>query len=351
MRERETSRRPHLAPDGGSGDHCDFCRSPIPVAPIRTTRDGIEYVFCTEACREALDRHETVFTEYRGYRWLETGVAALDAKLPQGLLRNSAVLLSAQPGAREAELQAELVWRSLRRGEPAVLVTFQEPPVSAIARLLDMDWNVLPYLESGDLHILDCFTYRVEDRERLRDRTNSWNAHVRRIAEPAVTGVRDPTTPSEILNGLDDCLTGTDMVDRGIVVVDSLTEFGSIVQPIQAYNLVKDLRATVAKGRYVPVFAGGSYVGNDDQFPHDLEYMFDGIVDMELNPTIVENALIKRLRVRKMSGALTYPEWTAYEFTGGDGLVTFDPAREIEKSERERATEGESAEDERVDTG
>ena len=324
-------REPPPARDSGDDlQRCDFCQSPVSREPRSLQRDGEEYVFCSVACREAMREQEHVFTRYRGYRWLRTGVAALEAKLPQGLLRNSAVLLSAQPGAREAELQAEIVWRTLRRGEPAVLVSFQEPPVATVGRLMDMDWNVLPYLESGDLHILDCFTYRVDDRERMQDRLNSWNAHIWTVAEPEVTAVRDPTTPSEIQSSLDGCLEAKGMVDRGVVVIDSITEFGSLVQPVRAYNLVKDVRAEVCKGRFVPVFAGAAYVGDNDQFPHDLEYMFDGIVDMSLDPNIVEDALIKRLRVRKMSGVLAYPEWTAYEFTSDDGMVTFDPRAEQE---------------------
>lgn len=329
-----------LVADGGSEHRCDFCQSPIPIDPVVHSSDGVEYTFCSEACRNAMREQDHVFTEYRGHRWLRPGVAALEAKLPQGLLRNTAILLSAQPGAREAELQAELVWRSLRRGEPAVLICFQEPPVAAVGRLMDMEWNVLPYLESGDLHILDCFTYRVEDRDRMLDRLNSWNSHIRRVADPEVTAVRDPTTPSEITSGLDHCLEAKGMVDRGVVVIDSLTEFGSLVQPVRAYNLVKDIRAEVCKGRFVPVFAGAAYVGDNDQFPHDLEYMFDGIVDMELNSNIVEDTLIKRLRVRKMSGVLSYPSWTAYEFTSERGLVMFDPDAEIQKAAESEAGDG-----------
>jgi len=212
-------------------------------------------------------------------------------------------------------------------------VSFQEPPVSLIERFLSLDWNVLPYLDSGDLHVIDCFTYRVGDRERMFDRMNDWNAHLYRVAQPHVRPVHDPTNIGELESRLDDCATAMDMVDRGLVLVDSLTEFGSLVQPVRAYDFVKDVRADVCKGRFVPVFAGAAYTGDNDQFPHDLEYTFDGVVDMEHNPELIEDALIKRMRVRKMSGVLTYPEWTAYEFTSDRGLVMFDPKAEMGKTD------------------
>jgi len=58
--------------------------------------------------------------------------------------------------------------------------------------------------------------------------------------------------------------------------------------------------------------------------------MVDGIVEMRLNEELIENALIKQLRVRKMSGVLTYSEWDVYEYTAGEGIVTFDPVAQME---------------------
>lgn len=334
-------------PSGTAGDRCDFCQSSLPSAPVVLERDDADYRFCTETCRDAMQRADRVFTAFRGHRRFDPGVAAIGSKLPQGLLRNSFVLISSQPGSREGALLAELAWRTLQRGEPAVVVSFNQPPVAVVERFLGLGWNVLPYLESGQLHVIDCFTYRVGDRDRMLSRMNDWNSHLWDVAAPETTAVRDPTNIGELENRLDDCLEGKAMADRGVVIIDTLTEFGSLVQPVRAYDFVKDLRAEVCKGRFVPVFAGATYAGDKEQFPHDLEYMFDGIVDLELNPEVVEDALIKRARIRKMDGVLAYPQWTAYEFTSGEGLVMFDPQAEIEKAR----DDDEDAEPVEEDTG
>ncbi|QGN06669.1 hypothetical protein Hrd1104_04745 [Halorhabdus sp. CBA1104] len=63
-----------------------------------------------------------------------------------------------------------------------------------------------------------------------------------------------------------------------------------------------------------------------------LTYMTDGIVEMCLNEELVEDALIKQIRVRKVSGVLTYPEWSAYEYTSGQGSVLFNPLEEMADS-------------------
>jgi KaiC/GvpD/RAD55 family RecA-like ATPase len=316
-------------PEREAPERCDFCRLQFPEPPVEMEHEGETYRFCCQTCREAMEESDRVFTDYRGYHRFWPGVSALDAALPQGMLRNSLVLLSEQAGSRSESIHAELIWRALERGKPAVYVTFQEPPMAVVEEFLTMDWNVLPYLESGQLHVLDAFSYRVDDQERMYDRMNDWNHHLHRMLEPATTQVRDATDTSELANKLDSCLEALAMVDTGVVLIDSLTELGTLVQPVQAYSYVKDLRADVCKGRFVPVFAGATFGGDASAFPHDLDYVADGVVDMELNGDIVEDTLVKRTRIRKMSGVLAYSEWTAYEYTAGIGMVTFDPQEEM----------------------
>jgi len=309
---------------------CDYCRLPVPAESRTLDRDGVTYKFCSAACRDALDGADRVFTEYHGFRRLPTGVSALDGALPQGVPRNSFVLLTDLAGTRSEAIQAELVWRALQRGEPVVYVSFLEPPVSVVQEFVTLEWNVLPSLEDGDLRILDCFTYRSDDRERLHERMNAWNTHLWEVAEDATTTVRDPTDVGQLHNRLDRALGAVGAGDEGIVVIDSLTELGTLVQPVQAYNFVKDVRADVCKGRFVPVFAGATVTSESERFPHDLEYMVDGIVELRLNDDLVEDTLLKQLRVRKMSGVLALSEWETYEYTAGTGIVTFDPIAQME---------------------
>jgi KaiC/GvpD/RAD55 family RecA-like ATPase len=283
---------------------------------------------------------ESVFTEYHGFIRTDPDVSGIKRALPQGLPRNAFVLISGQAGTRDGAVHAELVWRALQRDEPAVFVSFQEPPSSVVQRFLTLGWNVIPYLESGQLGILDCFTYRVADRDRMIGRLNEWNRYLQSVAEPSTETVRDPTDLDELANKLDNQLEALSMSDTGMVLLDSLTELGTLVQPVQAYDFVKNIRADVCKGRFVPIFAGATYATKDlEQFPHDLDYIVDGVVDLQLNNEIVRDTLIKRIRIRKMAGVLSISEWIAYEYTAGEGMVVFDPEEEIEKSRARRGAE------------
>jgi KaiC/GvpD/RAD55 family RecA-like ATPase len=312
---------------------CDYCRLPIPGERFTQDHDGVTYEFCSRACRDAVENADCVFTQFHGFRRMNTGVSVLDASLPQGIPRNSFVLLTDLAGTRTEAIQAELVWRALQRGEPVVYMSFLEPPVSVVQEFITLEWNVLPSLEAGDLQIVDCFSYRVDDRDRMYERMNDWNSHLWDITEDATETVRDPTNIGQLQNRLDNALEAVDGHDRGLVVIDSLTELGSLVQPVRAYNFVKDIRADVCKGRFVPVFAGATVTSDVEEFPHDLGYMVDGIVEMRLNEDLIEGALVKQLRVRKMNGVLTYPEWEVYEYTAGEGIVTFDPVAQMEAAD------------------
>lgn len=345
---------PETEDEAATEDHirrCDYCRLPIPAGAVTADHDGVTYEFCSPACREALETGDRVFTEYHGFRRLQTGVSALDAALPEGIPRNSFVLLADLAGTRTEAIQAELVWRALQRGEPVIYMSFLEPPVSVVQEFVSLEWNVLPSLQSGDLQIIDCFSYRVDDRERMYERLNAWNTHVWDIARQATSTVRDPTDIGQLQNRLDSALERLGSHDHGLIVIDSLTELGSLVQPVQAYNFLKDVRADICKGRFFPIFAGATVTHEEEGFPHDMGYIVDGIVEMRLNEEIIEGALVKQLRVRKMSGVLTYPEWEVYEYTAGEGIVTFDPVAQARTAEAETAGDSPAADDATEDSG
>ncbi|MEF8852453.1 MAG: ATPase domain-containing protein [Haloarculaceae archaeon] len=312
------------ADDSSEPRRCDYCRLPIPGEGVTVEHDGQEYRFCSAGCREASEDSEKVFTEYHGFRRTPTGVGPIDESLPQGVPRNSFVMLTDLAGTRTEAIRAELAWRALQRGEPVVVVTFLEPPVSVIQEFVTLDWNLLPYLEAGRLRFVDAFTHRMEDRDLWADRLSDWNRHLAGFCDEATSRVRDPSDVDELSHRIDDALETLDMEDRGIVVVDSLNEFGSHVQPVQAYRFLKDLRATVSKSRFVPIYASATVSNDGEGFPHDLDYMVDGIVELRLNDDLVEGSLMKQVRVRKMSGVLNLPKWVLYEYTAGEGIVTIE---------------------------
>jgi KaiC/GvpD/RAD55 family RecA-like ATPase len=303
---------------------CDFCGLPCPPTPVTDEVRGDVYEFCSESCRDALRAGDGGNAAFHGLERFDPSVPLLSSQLPDGMPRNSFVLLADHVGTRGDALLVELAWQLLQRGGSAVFVTYQEPPSSLVEQFLALRWNVFPYLESGQLRIVDCFTYRLDDAERMVDRMNRWTRHIHRATTPATAAVRDPTDLRSVCNKLDDALLAADARDRGLVAFDSLTELGTLVQPTLAYDFVKDLRADVCKGRFVPVFARAPYRGDTEEFPHDLSYVMDGLVEMRTEERRAAGP-INQVRVRKMRGVPTTPRWTPYEYLGDQGLVSSRP--------------------------
>jgi KaiC/GvpD/RAD55 family RecA-like ATPase len=294
------------------------------VDPIVEESDGQAYWFCSAACRDAFHAGDRVATVFQGFRRCRTGVRMIDEQLPEGFPRNAFVFVESAPGASEEALLAELVWNRLRKGEPVIVVAYQEPPASMVDQLASMDMNVIPYLERDRLHVVDCFTYRVRAFKRLFEGLDGWNEFLYSVIDGAATRVQNPSDLTAIHAGITNAAERMGMSDRGMVVVDSLDELGTLAQPVNTYAFIKDVRADLCKARFVPVFAGASATDDPTGFPNTLHYLVDGIVELSLEADVNGYGFAKFLRVRKMRGVPTAPRWIPYGYRAGTGLVAVD---------------------------
>ena len=323
------------APDEGT-DRCDKCGLPIPGAAVTERLHGREYRFCSASCGAAFRDAPTESTSVHQFKRRPFDVAGLDAQLPEGFPRNSFVLLSSMPGTDEESVHAELVWRTLRRGEPVVVVAFEEPPFAFVEFLLSMEWNVIPYLESGQLRFVDCFTERVTTYREDPDRLTEWNRYVYRNTADATERVADFTSFSVLHDHLDSVVEAVDAYDSGLLLVDSLDEL-AVIQSSNALPFVKDLRADFCKGRLVPVVGGATFVFPDTGFPQNVRYFADGIVEFDTveggvdagdgddgGAAPADRRLERTVRVLKMQGVKVNTERVPYVYERGVGLVAAD---------------------------
>lgn len=303
---------------------CSFCGYDAANGVLGS--DGA--VFCTERCRDAADSDREPFDGRLGFKRFVPGVSALDDLLPSGLPANSFVLLAGQGGIRHRGLQTELVWRALERGEPAIVLSFVDPPIAVVEHFLAFDWNVLPHLESGDLQIVDCFTHRLREEHRTTDHQVEWNEYLDGFIEGSVATVRDPTNLRSVESNLHGALEDLDMHGTGLVVIDSLNEVELQGHELEMEQFVKEVRADVCNRKFVPIFASTTST-EDALYAREHSYLFDGIVDMRRSESVVEGVRLKQLSVRKMDGVVYQPHWAAYESAGRGGFRTFDPRTEL----------------------
>ncbi len=317
-------RRPIPPPPPGDGS-CGFCGFQIPSESF----DGpAGTAFCSERCRQSHADRESPFAGRFGFKQYSLGVSALDALLPWGIPANSFVLLTGHEGIRHRGLQTELVWRALTRGEAGIIVTYVDPPVAIVDHFLTFGWNVLPFLESEQLQIIDCFTHRLREDHRSPSHQVEWNDFVDRFLQEPVTVISDPTNLRSVETNLHETLRQNDMIGSGIVVLDSLNEIE--VQGVQhgTEQFIKEVRGDICNRNFVPIFASATQ-STTEEFAQEHAYLFDGIIDMRRTESLIPGARIKQLSIRKMDGVRYRPQWVPYEHTG-HGFEIYDPQHECE---------------------
>jgi KaiC/GvpD/RAD55 family RecA-like ATPase len=222
------------------------------------------------------------------------------------------VILAGELGTGKSVLMSELLHSFLvKRKEPCIYANFEGPPVALEQDMESFGWNIAPFLESGEMRFLDCFSFRMETTETPKH----------------VHSVKDPRDLHSVTGSLFAMMEEMNMSGRGAVFVDSLTEMFTLVQeerPLVFHMLdgVKSWRAKGPKERLVPFFCSHhsplrAYVELDDL----LFYVVDGILDVRFNPGFAERGLLaKQFRVRKMKGAPHETYWVTFTVTS-NGVV------------------------------
>jgi circadian clock protein KaiC len=84
---------------------------------------------------------------------ISSGVARLDHMLAGGLFRGSTVLVSGTAGTGKTTLGAHLIDSACARGEPALLILFEESPDQVIRNMRSVGLDLRRWVEAGLLHI------------------------------------------------------------------------------------------------------------------------------------------------------------------------------------------------------
>lgn len=237
---------------------------------------------------------------------LVTGIAALDKVLPRAIPRNTLTILAGELGTGKSVVMEELLWNALKRKEPCIFVNFEGPPIALEQDMEAFGWEITPFLESGQLRFLDCFSFRMEPVE----------------VPHYVHYVKDPKDLRSVTSALFGMMEEMTMLAKGAVFVDSLTEMFTLVQeerPLVFHMLdgIKSWRAKGPKERLVPFFCSHhtplrAYADLDDL----LFYVVDGIIDVRFNPGFADRGLlVKQFRVRKMKGAPHETYWVTFSVT------------------------------------
>lgn len=240
-----------------------------------------------------------------------TRIEAVDKVLPKGIPRNNLTILAGELGSGKSVIMEQLLYSILKAKEPCIFVNFEGPPIALEQDMASFGWDITPFLKSGKLRFLDCFTFRIQPAN----------------PPPYSHLAKDPKDLRAVTSALFNMVDEMKMFGTGAVFVDSLTEMFTLVQEDRplVYNVldgVKEWRAKGPKERLVPFFCSHhtplrAYAELDDL----LFYVVDSIIDVRFNPSFAERGLlVKQFRVRKMKGSPHETYWVTFSI-GEKGIV------------------------------
>lgn len=236
------------------------------------------------------------------------GVEPLDIALPDGVLRNSFIVIAGEGGTGKTLLLMAVARRFLESGENVMYFSLDDDPVTIVKQFQLFNININEYVKRELFYIVDGYSFRIIGKREKR--------HISVIEEV------DPHNLSHVVNICIKVLDDLKILNRGLFIIDSINEFLMLYEASRAVELVKNLRASISKARNVVVLASlhtSSKISKG--FLKVVEHMVDGIILTKIairsSTTATEFTSVRQLLVKKMKGVPHSDSWITYSIERG----------------------------------
>lgn len=207
----------------------------------------------------------------------------------------ASLLIIGDSGAGSTTLGLQLLYKDLTSGKFCGLLSYDSFPSEVKRKMRDLGWDATPFLERGQLKILDCYSALAG-------------------AEGAV--IRDPTDFTEV------SIQVTGMIEKSkgppTILLDSVTPIFNSAAAKDCINFLQVLGAKVKN-------SGGMFlltatkVSIPDDARSKIESLADGVI--ELNMVRKAKSLARNLQVKKISGHSSRSTETEFTIVTGKGIV------------------------------
>lgn len=217
-------------------------------------------------------------------------------KLTGGEIRPPATLMIvSDSGAGSTTMALQLLYRDLKRGKFCELLSYDAFPSEVTRRMRDMGWDITPYLQTGQMKILDCYSALAGVEGSL---------------------IRDPTDFTEV------SIQVTGMIEKAkgpaTMLLDSVTPIFNASAAKDCINFLQVLGAKLKNsgGMFIFTATKGSI---PEEARSKIEALADGVI--ELNLVKKAKTLSRSLLVKKMAGGQTSSVETGFEIAQGKGIL------------------------------
>jgi len=228
-----------------------------------------------------------------GIELIELDIEPFKEILPEGIPRNSFILLTGSGGSSKSVLAMTMVKYFLEKKLPVVYLALDDDPKSIVTRLKLFDIDVIEYVKNNLFMIIDGYSFRIRDKKE--------KMHMSVVEEI------DPQNIDQVLYTLMRVIDEKQLGNRAFLVIDSINEFLSHYEPHRVAEFLKSVRANITKNRNILTLA---ILHTSTQmlreFQLSLEYIVDGLIITEIvvQPSSRESMPIslRQLIVKKMKG-------------------------------------------------
>ncbi|MEM0001792.1 MAG: ATPase domain-containing protein [Desulfurococcaceae archaeon] len=220
--------------------------------------------------------------------------------LPNGIPRNSLVVLAGEGGSGKSVIMAHVVKDALSAEEPVIYVALDDDPQTVLSQLTAFKVNAEGLCNEKKLLIIDGFSYLVKPRK----------------TSFCVEEEIQPDNPDSIISTLIKVTDKHRVENKGLIIIDSLNEVMVSLDPTRFISFIKSLRANFAKARGVLTFTTlHTSTPSFKEYLLSIEHLVDGIIETANIPGELAQQLpifIRQITVRKMKGVNSKPGWVLY---------------------------------------
>ncbi|WP_291999601.1 RAD55 family ATPase [Caldivirga sp.] len=217
-------------------------------------------------------------------------LSPLNELVPAGIPYGYLMLIRGDLGMGKT-LMVKRIAREILSKYPVLYITFDDDPNSVKDGLSDY---------ASRLFIIDGFN--------LGEATSR--------STPNVVGSITELDPRQLINGIISNLPQTKA--RG-VIVDSVNDMLMNIDPRSLLFLLKEVKMITRRYNTVSVMVAHTTTEDLSGMIDNMEYVFDGIIEIELDPNLAQLGVpVRRLRVKRLKGTAHSIDWFYFTISKGD---------------------------------
>jgi len=234
---------------------------------------------------------------------VKLGVDVLNYILPEGVPRNSLILIEGSGGSGKSIITMHIAREFISRGEEVLFVELDDDPETLVDNLSSLGVDPLKLREENKLFAIDGYSFRIKGKARKRC--------------PIVVEEINPQNIDALISRIINVIDGAGIMNRGLLILDSLNEVMAYSEASKVGELVRELRANIAKARgIVTIVVLHTSTEDTRVFANALDYVVDGVIEAETvtqTPMGIELPIpLRQIMVKKMKGVSHRTGWTLF---------------------------------------